>query len=291
MSVASLSEKKIGVMTGLVGGLAVCFFEKVAIDRSTSSTAAIGYIFLPVLFAFAFYAFFCWSFLASYVWRRLPQIIKAPDPKVIGALILFLGSTSWAVKEGIEGIQLTRIVAKVEGMKSDEQLAEVLGKSYGHNKFVLGAVAGNPSTSGETLKRIAELPDPSLHERMGSIWPLMRTNPKGLAVMRLVALNFNVSSETLERLAASSQSEYVLGDIAGNENVAVETLKRLETKKNYLIDWGLAQNRNIPEDLQKRLLEREKYFTQRTTLEILLRNPNIDSNVRKSAEALLKAYK
>ena len=65
--------------------------------------------------------------------------------------------------------------------------------------------------------------------------------------MRLVISHPNVSPQTIEYLAESSASEYVLGDIAGSPKVSRETMSTLEAKRNYLIDWGLAKSFNEPE--------------------------------------------
>ncbi len=176
-------------------------------------------------------------------------------------------------------------------MKTDQQLQNVFDNSFfNRNKFVLGAIAQNPATSAELLDRVAKLNDPSLQNAMGSLFPVLGDNRKGLAVMRLVVKNPNVSASTIEYLANTSQTDYVLGDIAGNPKTSIETLRRLEAKRNYLIDWGLAQNQKTPPDVFSKLLEREKYFTQRTTLEMLLRNPSPSQEIRTRASELLKEY-
>ncbi len=158
------------------------------------------------------------------------------------------------------------------------------------NKFALGALAQNPNVSAAVLDQIARLQWPELHEKMGSVWPVMDGNGKGLAVMRLVVRNSNVTERTIEYLASTSQNDYVLSDIAVNPKTSIETLRRLEAKSNYLIDWGLSQNPKSPPDVFSKLLDREKYFTQRTTLDLLLRNPSIPSEVRTKASVLLNEY-
>ena len=280
-----------GLGVGFVGAIAISALLVFTILRSTSSTTAIGFVFIPVYFVIAFLGFFIWGYSLGYIKTWLANTSRIFNFKTI---LAFLVGICFAVLlfDGLgKGLLLTSVVSQIQEMKTDQELQNTFDTSFfKSNKFVLGAIAQNPAVSAELLDRIAKLNDPSLHDAMGSLFPVLGDNRKGLAVMRLVVNNSNVSANTIEYLANTSQTDYVLGDIAGNPKTSIETLRRLEAKKDYLIDWGLAQNQKTPPDIFAKLLEREKYFTHRTTLEMLLRNPSSSPEIRIRASELLKEY-
>jgi hypothetical protein len=142
------------------------------------------------------------------------------------------------------------------------ELESVLNRAdLAGNKFVLGAIALNPNATSAILHRIVSMKRPDLHERMGSLFDVLGQNTKGLAVMRLIAMHPNTSSEDLERLAVST-NEYVLGDVAGNAKLSELTLRKLADRGGYLIEWGLAQNRSTPKDILSRLAESGNEYTR-----------------------------
>jgi len=195
-------------------------------------------------------------------------------------------------KEAIKGLMLSSITSHIEQLRDERELVQVFNESlFKRNKFVLGAIAQNRASSAILLDEIAKLSDRELHIKMGSLFPILGKNRKGLAVMRLVVLNPNTSPGTIEFLANSSSDEYVLGNIAGSPKVSLETLSRLERKKNYLIDWGLAGNRRTTSEIFEKLLTREQHFTHRTTLEIMLRNGQLPKEIQSRASEALKTYK
>lgn len=285
------TSTKIGLGIGFIGAIAISILIVFTIFRSTSSTAAIGFVFIPVWFGVAFGGFFIWGYSLGYIKTWLANVPRIFNFKVALAFVVGICFAVLLFGGLGKGLLLTSAVSQIQGMNTNQELLDTFENSYfKSNKFVLGAIAQNPATSAELLDQIAKLSDPSLHNAMGSLFPVLGDNRKGLAVIRLVVLNPNVSANTIEYLASTSQVDYILGDIAGSSKTSTETLRRLETKKNYLIDWGLAQNQKTPPDVFANLLEREKYFTQRTTLEMLLRNPSTSPEIRTKATELLKEY-
>ena len=285
------ADTKTGLTVGIIGALATSILMVLSITRSTSSTAAIGFIFIPVYFAMFFAAFFVWGYSIGTIrmWRE--STARRIDLKIGLAFLVAVGISVLLVGGLARGLLLTSITAKIQQVNTERELSEILENSlFKRNRFVLGGIAQNPAASAELLGSIARLDDPNLHEKMGSLFPLLGDNGKGLAVMRLVLRHRNVSPNTVEYLASSSQVDYVLGDVAGNPKAWIETLRSLEKRQNYLIDWGLARNPRTPDDVFLKLLEREKYFTQRTTLKTLLRNPSISAEVRAKASELLEEY-
>ena len=261
-----------------------------AILRSTSSTAGIGILFIPFQVAPLALPFFIFGYC-------LPDLVKwikgkSAELSISAKLhaVVAVSTATFGISYLVYGIIFTIAVNDVRTMDESGIDKFLESSMFRSNKFALGALAQNPNVSAAVLDKIARLQWPELHDKMGSVWPVMDGNGKGLAVMRLVVRSPNVSQSTIEYLASTSQIDYVLSDIAVNPKTSIETLRRLETKKNYLIDWGLSQNPKSPPDVFSKLLDREKYFTQRTTLDLLVRNPSAPPEVRTKASELLNEY-
>lgn len=119
----------------------------------------------------------------------------------------------------------------------------------------------NPNATTAQLDHIARLPDPALHRRMGSVWPVMPGNGKGLAVMRLVARHKSVSVSTLE-LLAKSPDPYVLGDVVANAKTPTTIIRQLDGSHELLVRWGLAANPATPPDMLQKLARDENEYTR-----------------------------
>ena len=274
-----------------LGAVTVSAALLASIFRSTSSTAAIGILFIPFNAAplsLPFFIFgYCLPDLVKWIKGKSSELSMSGKLRASIALI----TATCGITYIVYGIIFTLTVNNVRTINEPGIDNFLESSMFRSNKFALGALAQNQNVSAAVLDKIARLQWPELHDKMGSVWPVMDGNGKGLAVMRLVVRSSNVSEKTIEYLASTSQNEYVLSDIAANPKTSIETLRSLEAKKNYLIDWGLSQNQKSPSDVFSKLLDREKYFTQRTTLDLLLRNPSIPSEVRTKASVLLNEYK
>lgn len=286
----SMTRRQIAFLWAAFGSTGVTAVLLASIFKSTSSTAAIGIIFIPffaALFAVLFFIFaYCLPDLISCLKGRTAELPVLMKLRGAVAVVLLISGTSYL----LYGILLSITVNRVQTLDASG-INEFLERSiFRDNKYALGALAQNPNAPTSVLDRVAQIPNPELHQRMWSVWPVMGGNAKGLAVMRLIVRNSNVSTSTIEYLASSSQDDYVLGDISQNPKTSIETLRRLEGQEKYLIDWGLARNPKTPPDVLSRLLNREKHFTQRTTLEVLLGNQSTPSGIRNKASELLKEY-
>jgi hypothetical protein len=252
---------KCGNIAAGFGFILVSIITISSILRSSSSTAAIGFLFVPMVGLIGAIPFFVFGYSIKYLqnWYHLRG--RGFDFTVVLSLavsaILILAGAKFLV----EGTYLTHLVHEVKFMNEAELSKTIDMPFFGKNKFVLGAIAQNKSASGALLRTIGYINDKDLHKKMWSVFPIMGENTHGLAVMRLVARHPNVLPETLEYLAGS-QDDYVLGDVAANEKTSVETLKMLSLKRTYLIDWGLARNTSTPSDILDRLSESDNEYTR-----------------------------
>lgn len=250
-----------GIIAAVIGFVVSAAMSIMSISRSTSSTAAIGYLFVPMTSAIWSVPFFVFGISIGYLRKWYGGQARTITATVALAFAVSLALFLAGAVSAVEGIYLKSLVHDIQSM-NDQELKNTLDKPFfGRNKFVLGAIAQNKNASGELLNTIGMIDDNALYEKMWSVFDVLGENRHGLAVMRLVARNHNALPETLEHLAKSS-NEYVLGDVAGNEKTSVETLIRLSKRKNYLIDWGLARNPSTPSDILSDLSRSDNEYTR-----------------------------
>lgn len=251
----------------MISGVFIWRGEVEVIQNSTSSTAATGYIFLPLSVLVFGAPWFLVGVTVGYGYQSVT------NTQIKDTLIFLLGvvfSTSYityAVKQYREERNLITLVAAIEQMGTAEIDTFLTKSEYRENRFALGAVAQNNATSSAALARIADLPQPALHKAMGAAPEIMGENRKGLAVMRLVALHPNVTPEVLSALSYSPV-DYVLNTVAGNPLTPVEDLERMfsehqGTSSFYLIEWGLASNTKTPLWIIEQLAQSNNEYTLR----------------------------
>jgi len=256
-----------GILVAIVAFAVNCILGDWYIRSSSGSTAGIGYIFLPFTAFIEAIPFFVIGFCTHYAVVKLRQRAR------IGYLFATIAATLIALYIGysVNSLALLNAVNNVRTMPQAQHEAFLNDSIWRTNKYVLGALLENPDLSAESLHQIAMIPSPNLHERMGAMPPIMGENTKGLAVMRLVARHPNVEERTLIELA-KSPDHYVLGDVALNPKTPVEILQHFYNmpSRDYLIDWGLAQNRNTPAGILRELAK----SSNRSTPGIVKRNPS-----------------
>jgi hypothetical protein len=241
-----------GIIVAVIGFTLVAVLTIMSTSRSSSSTAAIGYLCVPIISLLWSILFFVFGYAVGYLWNWHYEHPRKLNSAVIAAVVISIVLFFAGAKFAIEGIYLSSLIPEIESM-NEQELKNTLEKPlFGKNKFVLGAIVQNKNASGELLNIIGAIDDKALYEKMWSLFDIMGKNRHGLAVMRLIARHPNVLPETLEHLAKCSNN-YVLGDVAGNEKTSVETLASLSERKNYLIDWGLAGNPSTPSDILSNL--------------------------------------
>jgi hypothetical protein len=248
------------LLAAAVGGGSGAFLLTRAIGRSTISTAALGFIELPVVM-------FLWAapcavlgFSAAYF------LLAARNGRGATFRAILAGFVSLAVAVPsaayvIANLAIGRQVARVKTMNEEELNGVLASSCFGANPFVLAAVAQNPRASSSILRRIAARKEPQLHEKLWSIFNIMGSNTHGLAVMRLVARNPNVDAETIELLAHSNNG-YVLADVAMSPKISEQTLRRLENSSDQVLVWTISRNPKTPVSVLTRLSQHSDEYVR-----------------------------
>jgi hypothetical protein len=280
---------KFAFASGILGAAILSILHYLAILRSTNSTAAIGLLFIPFVALMAFAVFFIWGYSVAYLKLKRQDghafALKRKFAWGVAALLSVYGFVFFAT-----GLALTFEVGKVLQLQTEPEILHVFENTlWKRNPFILAAVAQNPLTPSTLLDKMAMLKDPALEQPLASLFPVLGNNTKGFAVQRLVIMHPNIFPETIDYLARTSTSDFVLSSCASSPKTLKSTLQELEKKNLYLVDWGLAQNLNTPPEVFAALLERSPSASQRTTLDMISRNPLAPQPVRLKAAEKLKS--
>ena len=254
-----MTRYKTATLSAVFGFVGATVVILLSIFRSTSSTAAIGIIFIPFYAApvtLVFYIF-GYSLPDLIIWSKgkTAEISILMKLRAILAVLLLISGISYVTY----GVVLTITVQQAKGL-DESGISEFLESAiFKDNKFALGALANNPNTQTAVLAQIAQMPNLELHRKMWTIWPVIEG--KGLAVMRLVAMHKNVSKEILVTLS-KSPDEYVLNTVAGNAKTPAPIIRQFFEKGGYLMEWGVAANDNAPADILMKLALSNNQYTR-----------------------------
>ena len=261
-SLSARPEARFALIAGIVGGLAAAAISVGAIFESASSTAGIGFVFVPFIMTGAMVFTGVWGLALGCVWNAARGTQSYYRAVLLMAWALTLGVpgyTAWQIRDGLA---LERAVAEVAAMNA-AQLEKALDESPWHdNRFFIGALVQNKAAGELLLDRVARLPDPELYEPMGSLWNVKGENRKGLAVMRLIAYNPNVGAATLEHLAQGPHADKVLHDVLRNRKTPMKVLERHFDSTDTLIEWALALNPVTPPVVLDRLSNSTNQYTR-----------------------------
>lgn len=244
----------------LVAAAGIAVFALWAIFHSTSSTAAIGILFVPLGMAVAA-PFGAVLGLMAHEALHHPRSVWGVV-SVIG-LVVVLGLAGTQV---IQVVEFWRMQRETDGgVLSQAAKRNLAGKDY----LVLAAIGANEHTPESTLLEIARYPDSGLHEkRTGWIQSFDRDQ---LAVVRKVIRNPRAPVEALVALA-DSNNDYVRGDVAQQKRTPVKVLRKLAAgRRGYLLEWGLAVNPATPPDILATLPHERDHVVARQ----LARNPAV----------------
>lgn len=255
-------EVRLAVAASAAGGLVAAVIMARSILTSASSTAAIGFIFLPLWASAVAVPCGIWGLALGHLWARARGERQGAAALLALAVLIAVAAPAglgWKVRQGL---QLRGAVHEALAMDA-RQLEAVFDRSpWNRNRFFLGALAQNRLASPELLDSIATLPDPELQEAMGSLWDVMGSNRKGIAVLRLIAAHPNTRPSTLEKIAAAARNDYLIGDVLRNPATPAHVLERYHDSSDYLIEWGLARNPNLPAAIFERLSRSPDRYTR-----------------------------
>ena len=259
---SSRPEAPWAMWSAVAGGLVAAGLSVKGILGSGSSTAAIGFIFVPFVAIAAMVPAAGWGLAAGCVWLSLRGAQRYAPAMLAAAWALALAGPAvigWEVWQGLALERAVREVRTLDARALDEALER---SSWKRDRFYLGAIVLRKDAGPALLDRIARIEDPGLYEPMGSLWDVMGENRKGIAVMRLVANHGNVSGETLARLAAGPQADTLRHELARNPNTPASILERWHDSTDYLVEWGLALNPRTPPAVMERLSRSENLYTR-----------------------------
>ena len=249
--------------SGIAGALAVAGLSAKAIHSSGSSTAALGYIYLPLVAALAAIPVGLWGLALGHAVLRLRGAVQSPPMVFVAALLVASSLPALVAYEVQRGLRLEAAVREVRAMDVVElDRAYEADTPFQRDRHFLAALAQHPRASAGLLARIAGRQDPELYEPLGSIWDVMGENRKGLAVMRLVARHPNTDGATLAKLADGPQAGKIITELAANPRTPLAVLQRWFDSSDYRVEWGLALNPKTPQRVMERLSASQNLYTR-----------------------------
>jgi|CXWL01.1.fsa_nt_gi hypothetical protein len=284
---------------GVAGALATAALSVKGIFSSGSSTAALGFITLPLVAALGAIPVAAWGAALGHVVLRWRGKVQSPPMVLVAALAVAASLPAAVATEISRGLRLEAAVREVRDMDVAHLGRAFEESPFRQDRYFLGAIAQNPAAQGDVLGRIAALRAPELYEPMGSLWDVMGGNRKGLAVIRLVARHPNTDAATLARLAAEPNAQVAAHELAANPRTPMPVLERWFNSTDYLVEWGLALNPNTPQRVMARLAASDNLYarmnltynksTPREILERLARDP--DETVARNAALAIERRK
>lgn len=255
-------EARWAFWAGILGLLGAVALQVKAIFASASSTAALGFIFVPLLAALAAAATGIWGLALGHVVERLRGKVSGPALLLGAALVIAAALPAAVGYEVWRGLALERAVVEAQRMDGPRLERAFEASPWRRDKFYLGALASNPAAGAALLERIAALDDAELFEPLGSLWDVMGDNRKGIAVMRLVAHHPNASAALLARLEAHPQAEKLIHEVLANPNTPAALLEKHAGDDFHMAQWGLALNPKAPRAVLERLSRSPDQYTR-----------------------------
>jgi len=246
-------EARWALWSGIAGALAAAALSVKGIFASGGSTAALGFVFVPLVAVLAAIPVGIWGAALGYAVRRLRGAAQGSPIVLVAALAVVAALPAAVAYEVQRGLSLQAEVRAVLAMDVLEIERAFHESPWKRDPYFLAAVAQNKSARAAVLARIAAFEDPALYEPLGSLWDVMGGNRKGLAVMRLVAGHPNTDAATLAKLAARPDAPYLLHEVLANPKTPRAVLEPHFESADYLVEWGLARNPKAPQGVLERL--------------------------------------
>ena len=198
-------EARWALCCGVAGALVTAALSVKGIFASGSSTAALGFVYLPLVAALGAIPVAAWGAALGHVVLRWQGAVHSPRLVLFAAVIVAAALPAIVIVEVDRGLRLEAAVREVQDMDAAQLERSYEDSPFKSDRYFLGALVQNPAARANLLGRIAALPDPDLYEPMGSLWDVMGANRKGLPVMRLIAGHPNADAATRALLAANER--------------------------------------------------------------------------------------
>ena len=289
-------EARWALWSGIAGALAATALSVKGIFASGSSTAALGFIVVPLIAALGAIPAGLWGAALGHVVLRRRGAVQSRASVFVAALAIAAALPAAVIYEVQRGLRLEAAVREVLAMDVAELDRAYRESPWTVDRYFLAAMAQNKSARAGLLAQIAARDDAELYEPMGSLWDVLGANRKGLAVMRLVASHPNTDAATLARLAARPDAPYLLHEVLANPKTPRAVLEPRFESTDYLVEWGLARNPKTPQRVLERLSHSPNPYTRlnvawnqatpREILERLAQDPdqNLARNARQAIE-------
>lgn len=248
----------VGCVVATLGAGTTTLFTYFDIMSDGNSTAAIGLLFLPVIFILQlpFFYYIGWTigFVKELATRRSNGSRAAAACYVLLAMVCVYS----CYVEFNQTRKQNDLIDQIARMDTAELTATLHDGKNQHERWILNALVSNPALSQDDLFYVANLQDPMLHERGRPSIVSNAGNTKGLAVMRLVAMHPNVGAESLEVLSRS-KDEYVRSSVIANLKTPDEIVEQLVSAAGdqFMKKSGLQQRLRLKAERAKKGLEKE----------------------------------
>jgi len=232
---------KIGLATSAIIGIGFTLWFLYAISTSRSSTACIGYIFLPFYIFLVCVATYLISWAIVTIVRALyirsGEIREAKRKKwsVYVALGIIFLSGFWGVKVAARSLLLKKAYLTTTESESIELYNRAVARE---DVDLLAKLVKNPNTSEKLIRQIySAIPD-STFQYPGSRYSI---------VFFELAKNKKTPPDILESLSEKRPGVRVM--IALNHNTPVVVLERLAEDKESLVRTWVSANPNVTKDI------------------------------------------
>jgi len=212
------------LVAGALGGVGGSVLYVGLVFQQRSSTAAIGFLFTPWVFAVAAGSAAAWGFGLHQLVHTRQALRGGPRPVAVWAVAVgfLLASTYYTGRDArsVAGfLRITRAPADARVLE-DAYRGALARRDY----LQLAAVAAHPGTPPAILLAMARSDDPGMHARRRGLVTLFGRD--SLAVVREVLRNPNAPAEAVAALAASPSDE-VLYDVAASAHATEAILRDL----------------------------------------------------------------
>ncbi len=237
----------------LLGGAGTSVLYVFLILRQTSSTAAIGIIFVPFLGMIAA-GFFALLGLSVYQALHLSELWRSGmrgRAYWFAAVFFVLGSVWYVWSQGARLVTFEH----AKNPNADPAFLEQQGLRSLEKRdyFMLSAVASNSRTPPHLLLQLVQTNDSGLYKKRNDVLDIFDRD--SLAVVRKALRNPSLPPEAIPFLA-KSEDAYVLGDVVMHKDTPEPILREIFARNDsYLVRWGLAGNPHTPPEILEKLAQ------------------------------------